>query len=196
VKFREITIRLAICLHGGFQQPAQHATGQSDGSIGSPKRRHATYGIFHLFEEKAMSTLNLAAHSSGPLASGSKLVAFILVSHPERARAFYEGTLGLRFLMNDGFALVFEHAGTMIRAGMAETVNASQNTVLGWEVEDISAAVERLRAAGVKFRQVRSRNQDDSPIWTAADGSKVAWFRDPDGNWLSISKHAYSAGEL
>jgi len=139
-----------------------------------------------------MSTLNLAVHSSGPLASGSKLMAFILVSHPERARAFYEGTLGLRFLMNDGFALVFEYGGTMIRAGMVETVTTSQNTVLGWEVEDISAAVDRLKAAGVKFCEMPGKNQDDSLIWTAPDGSKVAWFQDPDGNWLSVSKHAYA----
>jgi catechol 2,3-dioxygenase-like lactoylglutathione lyase family enzyme len=96
-------------------------------------------------------------------------------------------------LMNDGFALVFEHNGTMIRAGIVETVTASQNTVLGWEVDDINTAVKRLCAAGVKFRKMQGKNQPDSFIWTAPDGSEVAWFQDPDGNWLSISKHAYAA---
>lgn len=83
-----------------------------------------------------MSTLNVD-NSAGPLLAGSKLMAFILVSDANRARAFYQGILGLHFLKNDGFALVFEHGGTMIRAGMTESVAASQNTVLGWGVEDI-----------------------------------------------------------
>jgi catechol 2,3-dioxygenase-like lactoylglutathione lyase family enzyme len=142
-----------------------------------------------------MSTVHRPGHDLGPLASGSKLMAFILVSNPERARGFYEGTLGLRFVMNDGFALVFEHGGTMIRAGMVETVTTSQNTVLGWEIENINAAVDRLKAAGVKLRQMPGKDQDDSFIWTAPDGSKVAWFQDPDGNWLSVSKHAYAPGQ-
>jgi catechol 2,3-dioxygenase-like lactoylglutathione lyase family enzyme len=118
-------------------------------------------------------------------------MAFILISNPERARSFYADTLGLKFLRNDGFALVFEFNGTMLRAGMSETVPPSQNTVLGWEVTDIAATAMKLREAGVELRRIPGRGQDDLGIWTAPDGSKVAWFQDPDGNWLSVSQHPW-----
>ena len=120
------------------------------------------------------------------------VVAFILISNPERARSFYSDTLGLTFVRNDGFALVFAHNGSMLRAGIVDAVTPSQNTVLGWEVGDISGTVRRLAEAGLEFKRMPGRNQDDLGIWTAPDGSKVAWFQDPDGNWLSVSQHSYS----
>lgn len=123
--------------------------------------------------------------------TGAHLMAFIVITNPERAQSFYADTLGLDFLKNDGFALVFASNGTMLRAGIAETVTPSQSTVLGWEVTDISAAATKLAQAGVEFRRLQGRGQDELGIWTAPDGSKVAWFQDPDGNWLSISQHQY-----
>jgi catechol 2,3-dioxygenase-like lactoylglutathione lyase family enzyme len=123
------------------------------------------------------------------LPDGAKLVAFILITNPERAQAFYSGVLGLKFLRNDGFALVFDSHGNMLRAAIAQSVNPSHNTVLGWEVPDISAAASKLAEAGVELKRLPGRKQDDLGIWTAPDGSKVAWFQDPDGNWLSISQH-------
>jgi catechol 2,3-dioxygenase-like lactoylglutathione lyase family enzyme len=130
--------------------------------------------------------------NAGPLTQDARLVAFILITDPQRARSFYEGTLGLRFLKNDGFALVFEFNGTMLRAGISESLPPSQNTVLGWEVKDIARAARDLTKAGVVFRQIPGRQQDELSIWTAPDGSKVAWFQDPDGNWLSVSQHSYA----
>jgi catechol 2,3-dioxygenase-like lactoylglutathione lyase family enzyme len=134
-------------------------------------------------------------HSQGPLAEGAKLMAFIVISNPERAQAFYSGVLGLKFIKNDGFALVFDFQGTMLRAGIAPTVSPSQNTVLGWEVTDIAGTATKLTQAGVELKRLPGRTQDDLGIWTAPDGSKVAWFQDPDGNWLSISQHAYSSAK-
>ncbi|MBV8898447.1 MAG: VOC family protein [Acidobacteriaceae bacterium] len=122
---------------------------------------------------------------------GARLVAFIVISNAERAQAFYSGVLGLKFLKNDGFALVFEFNGTMLRAGIAQSVAPTHNTVLGWEVPDISVAATKLTQSGIELKRMPGMKQDDLGIWTAPDGSKVAWFQDPDGNWLSISQHAY-----
>jgi len=115
--------------------------------------------------------------------SNANLVTFVQVSDAARARAFYEGQLGFAFLRNDGYALVFELNGAMLRAGIAASVAPSQQTVLGWEVDDVATAVKELSAAGVTLRRVPGVEHDESLIWTAPDGSQVAWFQDPDGNW-------------
>ena len=65
-------------------------------------------------------------------------------------------------------------------------------TVLGWEVADIAATAQQMAEAGVKFEIFPGLEQDAAGIWTAPGGDKVAWFKDPDGNVLSISKHAVS----
>ena len=63
--------------------------------------------------------------------------------------------------------------------------------VLGWEVSDIHAAIRALTANGVKFEQFNLpfMKQDEHGVWTPPNGDQVAWFKDPDGNTLSISRH-------
>jgi hypothetical protein len=62
-------------------------------------------------------------------------------------------------------------------------------TVLGWQVDDIAAAVRGLVAKGVKFERYFWMEQDDLGIWSAPSGAKVAWFKDRDGNLLSVGQH-------
>jgi len=126
------------------------------------------------------------------LPDDARVVAFLQITLPHRARAFYQDTLGMRFLRNDGYALVFEWNGNLIRAGIVEALTPAGHTVLGWEVPDIAMAVENLQKAGIIFRQLPGTLPEDSRIWIAPDGSKVAWFQDPDGNWLSVSQHEYA----
>ncbi|MFZ0592046.1 MAG: VOC family protein [Bryobacteraceae bacterium] len=126
---------------------------------------------------------------TGPLSSGARIMAFIVITKPDRAIQFYRDTLGLHLVSEDGFALVFELDGTMIRAGIAESVTPTQYTALGWEVQNIVATVRALQNAGIQLERFPGRKQDELGIWTAPDGSTVAWFRDPDGNWLSVSHH-------
>jgi hypothetical protein len=54
---------------------------------------------------------------------------------------------------------------------------------------DILATVEELRNAGVVFERYAALVRNDDGIWTAPSGANVAWFKDPDGNVLSISQH-------
>jgi len=120
-----------------------------------------------------------------------KLIAFATIVDVERAKRFYRETLGLTLVSEEPpFALVFDANGTMVRLGMARKLPEAHGTVLGWQVPDIAAAVRELSAAGVQFERFEGLTQDELGIWTAPNGDQVAWFKDPDGNVLSVSHHA------
>jgi catechol 2,3-dioxygenase-like lactoylglutathione lyase family enzyme len=116
------------------------------------------------------------------------IVAFIPTKDADKSRAFYEGVLGLRFIKDDGFAMVFDANGIMVRIARAQFTPA-QFTVLGWQVTEIEKIVAGLQAKGVTFERFGFFEQDALGIWTAPTGDKVAWFKDPDGNVLSVSQH-------
>jgi catechol 2,3-dioxygenase-like lactoylglutathione lyase family enzyme len=118
------------------------------------------------------------------------IVAFVTIVDVERAKRFYADTLGLRLVSEEPpFALVFDANGIMIRLGMGKELPPAHGTVLGWQVPDIESAVRSLEASGVKFERYDFMKQDASAIWTAPTGARVAWFKDPDGNILSVSQH-------
>lgn len=122
--------------------------------------------------------------------STARVVPFLATSDGARARAFYEGVLGLRVVSDDDFALVVETGGAELRiakVGEKDKVTAPY-TVLGWEVADVRAAVGDLAGRGVKLARYEHMKQDDAGIWTAPGGAKVAWFQDPDGNVLSVAQ--------
>ena len=121
----------------------------------------------------------------------NKMIGFVMTSQPEKAKAFYGDVLGFRLMSDDNFALVFDANGTMIRVGKGQPFTPAQNTVLGWEVDDIRAAIGELAPRGVHFEQFNLPfiKQDELGVWTPPNGDQVAWFKDPDGNVLSISQH-------
>jgi catechol 2,3-dioxygenase-like lactoylglutathione lyase family enzyme len=120
--------------------------------------------------------------------SSTNIVAFVPTTDAAKARAFYEGVLGLRFVKDDGFALVLDANGIMVRVAKAQFTPAPF-TILGWQVTDIDNVVAGLQAKGVHFERFGFFEQDKLGIWTAPTGDKVAWFKDPDGNMLSVSQH-------
>jgi catechol 2,3-dioxygenase-like lactoylglutathione lyase family enzyme len=118
------------------------------------------------------------------------IIGFVSIVDVAQAKAFYRDTLGLRLLSEEPpFALVFEANGIMLRLGMAKELLPAHGTVLGWQVPDISATIRELEEAGVSFERYGQLKQDELGIWTAPTGAKIAWFKDPDGNILSISEH-------
>ena len=119
----------------------------------------------------------------------TNIIAFIPTRDSNQARAFYEGTLGLRFVKDDGFALVFDANGIMVRIAKAPEFKPLQFTILGWQVSNIEKMAADLQKKGVHFERFGFFEQDELGIWTAPSGDKVAWFKDPDGNMLSISQH-------
>jgi catechol 2,3-dioxygenase-like lactoylglutathione lyase family enzyme len=118
----------------------------------------------------------------------TNIMAFVPTRDFAKARAFYEGVLGLAFVKDDGFALVFDANGIMIRVAKAEFTPAPF-TILGWQVSGIEKVAAGLRSKGVQFERYGFLKQDELGIWTAPSGDKVAWFKDPDGNVLSVSEH-------
>jgi catechol 2,3-dioxygenase-like lactoylglutathione lyase family enzyme len=118
-----------------------------------------------------------------------QIVAFLLTKNPDAAISFYRDTLGFNFLRDDGFALVFDAHGTLLRIGKVPEFTPASNTVLGWEVSDISAAMSDLSQKGVTFERYPNLPQDENAICTFPTGDRVAWFKDPDGNVLSLSQH-------
>jgi catechol 2,3-dioxygenase-like lactoylglutathione lyase family enzyme len=122
--------------------------------------------------------------------SKQKIMAFVPTNDARRAREFYEGTLGLRFVSEDDFALVLDSSGTTVRVAKVHELSPAPFTILGWEVAGIKDIVEALQKKGVSFERYALATQDEGGIWTAPSGAKVAWFKDPDGNVLSISEPA------
>jgi len=118
----------------------------------------------------------------------TNIVAFVPTKDAEKAKAFYVDVLGLRFVKDDGFAMVLDANGIMVRVARAQFIPA-QFTILGWQVKDIEKTAEGLQEKGVRFERFGFFEQDALGIWTAPTGDKVAWFKDPDGNVLSISQH-------
>ena len=119
----------------------------------------------------------------------AKIVAFVPTTDFKKARAFYGEVLGLRFVSEDSFALVMDANGIMLRITKVPEFKPHQFTILGWEVSDIEKFGSGLREKRVNFERYGLPNQDGQGIWSAPGGSKVAWFKDPDGNILSLSQH-------
>lgn len=117
-------------------------------------------------------------------------IGFIPTRDAEAARRFYEGVLGMRFVSDDKFAVVLDAEGAMIRVVRAGDFTPQRFTIFGWEVNDIAEAVEDLKAAGVQFENYGLPGQGADAIWHAPGGDQVAWFKDPDGNVLSVSQHS------
>jgi catechol 2,3-dioxygenase-like lactoylglutathione lyase family enzyme len=119
---------------------------------------------------------------------GARLVGFAVTTDAARCRAFYEGKLGLRVQSDDALALVFDAHGSMVRIQKARGHEPRPYTVLGWNVGDIEATVAALVAAGVVCEQYGFPGQDARGIASFPGGDRVAWFKDPDGNVLSVAQ--------
>lgn len=117
-------------------------------------------------------------------------IGFIAVRDLAEARKFYEGILGLCVVEDAPFALVLDANGTMLRLTPVAGLAAQPFTIAGWQVPDITATVRSLADRGVRFTRYDSMDQDDLGIWTTPGGDRVAWFKDPDGNSLSLTTFA------
>lgn len=116
------------------------------------------------------------------------IIAFIPTTDKAKARGFYETVLGLEFKEEDPFAIVMNGNGIDIRIVDVGPFTPASYTILGWAVDDIEESVSTLRAKGVAFETYEGMDHDELGIWTAPDGARVAWFKDVDGNVLSVSQ--------
>lgn len=118
----------------------------------------------------------------------SKLMAFAVTKEPDKARAFYTDVLGLTLVAHEPTELVFDANGSMLRVSIVKDFTPQPFTVLGWRVADIRSLRRELAAKGVTFENYGFPGQEAENIWTAPDGAQVAWFKDPDGNLLSLTQ--------
>jgi catechol 2,3-dioxygenase-like lactoylglutathione lyase family enzyme len=123
------------------------------------------------------------------LASG-KMVGFVPTKDYDKARAFYQGKLEFEFVSLDQYALVLSVGGHRIRIAKVPNFTPLQGTILGWEVKNIETVVTWLRDRGVPSEKYPFVQDRELGIWTAPNGDKVAWFKDPDGNILGVSQHS------
>ena len=122
--------------------------------------------------------------------AGQPIIAFVTTTNAEIARPFYEETLGLKVTDVGPHAIVFDAGGVMLRMALTKKIEPAPYTVLGWAVTDIKATIAGLTARGVEFEDYDWFEQDEQQVWTSPDGSKIAWFKDPDGNLLSLTQFA------
>ena len=118
------------------------------------------------------------------------LVAFLPTTDLDRARLFFSETVGLSITECTEFACVFDAHGTALRVTPVGELRPAPYTVLGWAVADIAASVRYLGARGIRFERYPDMKQDELRIWTTPGGDRVAWFKDPDGNVLSLTQRA------
>jgi predicted enzyme related to lactoylglutathione lyase len=116
------------------------------------------------------------------------LIALVPAVDLDRARAFYEGTLGLTVDEVNDFACVLRSGDTMLRVTKVDSLTPQPFTVLGWQVDDIRATATALHERGVELLRYEFMEQDDLGIWTAPSGGRIVWFHDPDGNTLSLTQ--------
>jgi catechol 2,3-dioxygenase-like lactoylglutathione lyase family enzyme len=120
------------------------------------------------------------------------LIAFVATTQPELAKTFYRDILGLRLVSDEEFALVFDANGTTLRIAKVDELRPQAHTVIGWQVNDIESTIRALVSRGVRFERYEGLEQDDLAIWSSG-GGKIAWFKDPDGNVLSLT--SFGSGE-
>ena len=116
----------------------------------------------------------------------SDVVAFAPTADPVAAKRFYGDVLGLKLIEDSPFAIVFDANGITLRVTKVQEVAAAPYTILGWNVDDIARNVRDLSARGVVFERYLQLKQYAAGIWISPDGARIAWFKDPDGNTLSL----------
>lgn len=121
--------------------------------------------------------------------ANATVTALVGTVKPEISKAFYQDTLGLKFISEDTYATVFEGKNARVRVSRVPAVTPAAYAVLAFQVDDIDKTVDALTAKGVVFARYGFFVQDAKGVWTAPDGTKVAWFHDPDLNLLSVVQH-------
>jgi catechol 2,3-dioxygenase-like lactoylglutathione lyase family enzyme len=120
-----------------------------------------------------------------------EIMTFVATSQPERAKAFYRDVLGLKLVEDAWWALVFEAGGRRLYIEKLQNKFTPQPfTAVGWRVPDIRDAMEKLSKKGVTFERPEGLQLDDKGAWSPDKTATVCWFKDPDGNTISLTQFA------
>ncbi|HLI94008.1 MAG TPA: VOC family protein [Puia sp.] len=116
------------------------------------------------------------------------IMAFVPTTDPVRGRAFYEGVLGLKVTDEDPYGIMFDANGTRLRMSVVGELVPAPYTILSWVVKDVRSVVRALQGKGVAFERYGFMEQDEWGVWRSPEGAQIAWFKDPDGNTLSVAE--------
>jgi catechol 2,3-dioxygenase-like lactoylglutathione lyase family enzyme len=125
--------------------------------------------------------------------SDAPVTAFVATANAERAIRFYRDTLGLTLVSDDPFAAVFRCKGAPLRLQKVAVLQPHPFTTIGWSVPSIRRSAAMLSRRGVVFERYAFLEQDERGVWRSPSGAQVAWFKDPDGNVLSLTQLATRA---
>ena len=125
-----------------------------------------------------------------PILAGARLQTIVWTADVEAAAFFYGNVLELPLVARSLGALVYDVGGSELRLSPVPSTSPSPHTVLGFSVADVRAVARALAAKGVRPVLFANFDHDPEGVWTAPDGTTVMWFRDPDGNLLSIVHYA------
>jgi len=146
-------------------------------------------------DDEQIRTLESAASAPGPPRSGpppvlesADLVAFVPTTNLTQAKAFYGTMLGLAMDGESPIAITFDANGTRLRCVLVERFTPFPFTIVGWTVPEIAATVAELTARGIAFERFAALHQDPLGVWRSPGGARVAWFKDPSGNTISLTQ--------
>lgn len=118
----------------------------------------------------------------------AKPVILICTRDRARATAFYRDRLGLTMTGEDNYAAIFDVGGIALRVSAVADFVPHEHTVLGFQVPDVTATVMALGEKGIVFNRYSQFKQDEFGILAVpGTATRVAWFKDPDGNVLSVT---------
>lgn len=104
-----------------------------------------------------------------------------------RTRRWYEDVLGLEVETEDETSVAFRSGDGQVNVYRTEAAGTAQHTLIGWSVDDIEAVVDRLTAKGVVFEHYDMPGlQTDAKGIAQMGEERGAWFKDPEGNILSV----------
>lgn len=116
------------------------------------------------------------------------ITVFLPTMKPSASKHFYSRKLGLKLISEDNYALEFSGHGSTLRITTVTQFNPQPFTVLGFRIEDVVSYVRHLNKKGVTFERFDALDQDELGIWTSPGNAKVAWFKDPDENLISLTQ--------
>lgn len=115
----------------------------------------------------------------------------VAVKDLDRARKFYEDTLGLEAKEEWGEGVTLESGDTRINLYRSEFAGTNKATALTFDVDDIDKEVGELKEKGIFFEQYDLPGlQRQGDYYVGEGGFKTTWFKDPDGNILSLMEEA------
>lgn len=118
-----------------------------------------------------------------------KITALLPTTNPEQSKEFFKNTLGLKLVSEDPYGIEFEGLGSNLRISVVPKFTPHQFAVLGFKIEEINFQVKALTDNGVKFEKYKALNQNELGVWISPGKAKIAWFKDPDGNLLSLTQY-------